>query len=65
MTAIELEEQIQKLPPDELSHFADWFEHFITDQWDKKIKEDIRAGRLDHLARKADKDFEDGRCASL
>lgn len=65
MTTIEIEEQIQKLPPEELSRFADWFEHFIADRWDKKIEEDIRAGRLNHLAKEADKDFEGGRCTPL
>lgn len=65
MSAIELENAVQKLPPDQLAKFASWFEHFIADQWDKQIESDISAGRLDKLAAKADSDFEAGRCTPL
>ena len=65
MTATELELAIQKLSPQELSDFTAWFEQYISDQWDKRIEHDIEAGRLDHLARKADADFEAGRCDPL
>ena len=65
MSAIELENAVQKLPPDQLAQFANWFEQFIADQWDKQIESDISAGRLDKLAAKADADFEAGRCTPL
>ena len=65
MSAIELENAVQQLPPDELAQFARWFEHFAADLWDKLIEADIFAGRLDKLAAKADLDFESGRCTPL
>ena len=65
MSAIELENAVQKLPPDELAQFVSWFEHFVADQWDKQIESDILTGRLDHLAAKADADFDGGRCSPL
>ena len=33
-----------------------------ADAWDKQIEEDIKAGRLDHLAEKALEDLRAGRC---
>jgi len=65
MSAIELEEAVQKLPPDQLAAFANWFEDFIADQWDRQIEADVLAGRLDKLAARANADFEAGRCTSL
>jgi len=65
MSALELENAVQKLPPNQLAKFASWFEYFIEDQWDKQIESDISAGRLDKLAAKADADFEAGRCTPL
>ncbi len=38
---------------------ADW------EAWDKQIEEDIKAGRLDHLAEKALEDLRAGRCKDL
>lgn len=65
MSIIELEKAVSTLPPEELSEFSSWFEEFIADQWDKRFEADVAAGRLDHLAQKADKDFEAGRCTEL
>jgi len=65
MSAIELENAVQQLPPDELAQFARWFEHFVADRWDRQIEADILAGRLDKLAAKADEEFERGRCSPL
>jgi hypothetical protein len=33
--------------------------------WDKQFEEDVATGKLDHLAKKADADFEAGRCTPL
>lgn len=65
MTTLQLEEEVQKLPPAELARFADWFERFIADRWDARFEQDAQSGRLDHLAAKADADFEAGRCPPL
>ncbi len=65
MSAIELENAVQNLPPDELERFAEWFEQFIDNQWDKKIAADVAEGMLARVAKKADEDFEAGRCTPL
>lgn len=65
MSTLELEQAVKELPPQELTVFAEWFEEFMAAQWDEKIERDIAAGRLAHLAAKADEDFEVGRCSPL
>jgi hypothetical protein len=61
----ELESAVARLSPGELAAFAQWFENFVADEWDKQIDADARSGKLDHLARRADADFEAGRCTPL
>lgn len=65
MSTMELESAVKKLAPEDLKVFTDWFEHYIADLWDHQIEKDILSGRLDHLAAKADADFEAGRCSPL
>jgi len=65
MSAIELENAVQSLPPDELERFTEWFEKFIDGHWDRKLEADVMSGRLDHVAKKVDLDFEAGHCTPL
>jgi len=65
MSLVELEKAVATLPPEELSEFSTWFEKFVADQWDKKFEADVVSGKLDHLAAKADEDFDTGRCTAL
>jgi len=65
MTVDKLERAVSELPPDELAKFTAWFEEFLADQWDRQIEADAAAGKLDRLARKADEDFEAGRCTEI
>lgn len=65
MSVPELEESVAHLSRDELSAFAKWFEEYLADEWDRQIEEDARAGRLEAAMRKADEDFEAGRCTPL
>ena len=37
----------------------------VARQWDRKIEKDAKAGRLDALAKKANADFDAGRCKLL
>ena len=48
-----LENEVQRLNPDELAAFRDWFRRYDSDEWDKEIERDISAGRLDKLAEEA------------
>ncbi len=65
MSATEIEKAVQSLPPEDLQRFTEWFETFIDSQWEKRLHADVIAGRLDNVARKADEDFESGRCSAL
>jgi hypothetical protein len=65
MSLDELETAVSKLPAEQLSVFARWFEEFLSDVWDQRIEADINAGRLDQAGRRADADFEAGRCKPL
>jgi hypothetical protein len=61
----ELESAINQLLPNELTAFARWFEEYLADAWDRRIEADVKAGRLDGAGRRADADFEAGRCKPL
>ena len=65
MSLRELENAVSNLPADELASFARWFEEYLADAWDRQLEKDIRAGRLDEAGRRADADFEAGRCKPL
>ena len=48
-----IEREIQKLTPSELEAFRRWFREYDSDEWDRQIEEDVRAGKLDKLADEA------------
>jgi hypothetical protein len=65
MTIKEIEKAVISLPPGELAEFAEWFEEFRAEVWDKQIEKDLKQGSLEHLISEAEADFEAGRCESL
>jgi hypothetical protein len=65
MSLDQLETAVANLPAEELAAFARWFEEYLADAWDRRIEADIRTGRLDEAGRRADADFEAGRCNPL
>jgi hypothetical protein len=65
MSVEELQTAVSQLSTDELTRFSAWFQEFIAEQWDRQIEADILAGRLDEAGRRADEDFEAGRCTPL
>jgi hypothetical protein len=65
MSVEELKAAVAQLPTEELNRFSRWFEEFLSDAWDRRIEADILAGRLDAAGRRADEDFEAGRCTPL
>jgi hypothetical protein len=65
MSLQELETAVSQLPAPDLSAFAQWFEEYLADEWDRRIEADIQAGRLDEAGRRADVEFEAGRCKPL
>lgn len=65
MSVKELELAVSKLSAQELTDFANWFEEFMAEQWDRQIETDIVAGRLDQAGKRADEAFEAGRATPL
>jgi len=53
-TVREIEKAIMKLPPDDLSKLAEWFEEFESEQWDEQIASDLKSGKLKELIDEAE-----------
>jgi len=65
MSVKEIESAVERLAPEELSRFTEWFQEFAADQWDRQIEADVLAGRFDTAGKRADADFKAGRCTEL
>jgi len=53
MSAAEIIDQVQKLPPAEVFELGQWLREYEAELWDKQIESDIRSGRLDKLGQEA------------
>lgn len=65
MNVGELESAVAGLSKEDLAVFAQWFEEYVANQWDKEIEADIRSGRFDAAGKKAKADYDAGRCTPL
>ena len=65
MSVQELEAAVSQLSPEDLARFAEWFENYKADEWDRQIEDDAETGRLDHLMREAEEDIAAGRVRPL
>ena len=65
MSVQEIESEVARLSRAEFVAFAQWFEEFAAEAWDRQLEADVTAGKLDHLAKQADEHFEAGRCKPL
>jgi hypothetical protein len=64
-TVQEIEQAVVKLPKRQLKDFTSWFESFDAKNWDEQIENDVKGGRLNKLAEKALKEYENGTCQEL
>lgn len=48
-----LERQVKKLNPKEFVKFRNWLLELDWEEWDRQLERDVKAGKLDALARKA------------
>lgn len=48
-----IEQEIQKLSPEEISELREWFAAFDAEAWDRQFEVDVQAGKLDELGEKA------------
>lgn len=54
MTKVEkLEREVRELNRAELAAFREWFREYDANEWDRRIEEDVRAGKLNELAEEA------------
>jgi len=64
MSLDELQTAVLNLSANEFAKFSRWFEEYLDERWDREIEADVWAGRLDAAGRRADDDFEAGRCSA-
>ena len=66
MSAVQdIEAAVQRLSPEDLASFREWFAEFDAALWDAQLEADIKAGKLDRLAAEALQDLREGRCTDL
>ena len=66
MTRIEsIEDAVQKLPPEELAEFREWFARFDAAAWDARIEADAAAGKLDAIAAEAKAEYQAGKAREI
>lgn len=61
----EIETAVTNLPEKDLKKFRKWFADFDTEVWDKKIEEDSKSGKLDHLVNEALSEYKKGKSREL
>lgn len=60
-----IEQEVQKLSPQELADFREWFAQYDAQAWDRKLEEDVESGKLDALAERALRDHKAGNSHEL
>jgi hypothetical protein len=61
----ELKQAIQGLSADDFKTFEAWFDDFRTEQWNKQISADTKAGKLNKMAEQALADFRKGKFTKM
>ena len=60
-----IETEIMQLSAEELDAFRAWFSEYDFDAWDWQIEADSKAGKLDHLAAAAMREYDAGLTTEL
>ncbi|MBI3683975.1 MAG: hypothetical protein HY235_26675 [Acidobacteria bacterium] len=56
----EIEEAIDRLPPEEFRRFAQWFHQLEQQRWDARMDADSASGRLDFLFKEGEEESGEG-----
>ena len=56
----EIKSAIQNLPPTEQTKLVQWINDWADDEWDRQMKDDLSAGRLDNLLHQVRTDIRAG-----
>ena len=66
MTRLEqIEKEVESLAPEELAAFRAWFAEYDWKMWDRKLEQDVAAGKLDRFADEALEEYERGETTKL
>ena len=65
MSAAEIIDQVQKLPPAEVFALGRWLHEYEAELWDQQIESDIRSGKLDKLGQEALEELRDGKTRTV
>ena len=60
MSVQEIEIAITQLNTEEFRSLSNWIVDYKNQQWDKQIKEDAKAERLDRIITQAKEDYKNG-----
>ena len=61
MSAAEIIDQVQKLPPAEVFELGSWLREYEAKLWDQQIEADIHSGRLDKFGQQAIEELRAGK----
>lgn len=64
-TVQELQTTVSQLSVQELARFKEWLEEYEAKMWDEQFENDVKSGKLDHLAEQAIADVRAGNCKEL
>jgi hypothetical protein len=64
-TVTQITGAVKRLPEKDLARFRKWFAEYDAAVWDRQLKQDAAAGRLDALADEALRDYHAGRTTEL
>ncbi len=64
-TVSEITGAVRQLPKRELARFRKWFAEYDAAAWDQQLNRDVAAGRLDRLAREAEREVRADRATAL
>jgi hypothetical protein len=64
-TVADITGAVKRLPKKDLARFRKWFAEYDASAWDRQLKVDATAGKLDALVREAQRDHRAGRTKPL
>ncbi len=64
-TVADITGAVKRLPKKDLVRFRKWFAEYDAAGWDRQLKADATAGKLDALVREAQRDHRAGRTKAL
>jgi hypothetical protein len=64
-TVADIRGAVKRLPKKDLARFRKWFAEYDAAVWDRQLKADALAGKLDALVREAQRDHRAGRTKGL